>query len=459
MEELEIFDRKDISAQGQQKASLVSIILPVYNAEKSIGRCLDSILSQDYENIEVLVIDDGSSDQSWQIISEYSRKDSRIVAIQKSNSGVSSTRNRGLQLARGKYIQFIDSDDWLPFDSTKLLVREMEKNNAQMVIGDFYRVVGDTMSKKGSIETSGLISRNQYADYMLTSPADFYYGVLWNKLYSRQIIEQHQILMDENISYCEDIIFNLEYLMHVDNIYVTRSPVYYYALTEGSLVQKNLNIQDTVKMKTSVISYYNNFYRNILSPEDYHSRQLSIYGYLLAISTDAFNIPFIGTRKLGQETGSWVFYDENLEGSSLLHFYLSNALFSRFLNTLAQKYRLELSDMKVLYVLYLYKRGCSSEELSSLCAMSTASILVSLGRLLASGYISIDSLNIFEGATLLFSYRPGSLDGELQQCENDFRSVCFSGFSEQEKQLYLSLREKIASNLKKMVVASSQNRN
>nr|MCR5067978.1 glycosyltransferase [Erysipelotrichaceae bacterium] len=130
--------------------SKVSIIVPVYNREKSIERCIQSVLNQDYRDIELILVDDGSRDDSFKIISEYAQKDNRIVAIHKENGGVSSTRNRALREASGKYVQFLDADDWLPFDSTKLLVRAMEDGDADMVIGDFYRVVDDKVSRKGS---------------------------------------------------------------------------------------------------------------------------------------------------------------------------------------------------------------------------------------------------------------------------------------------------------------------
>ena len=160
--------------------SKVSVIVPVYNAEKGLRRCIESILSQDYRDLEVILIDDGSRDSSYSIIEEYAAQDPRVIPVHKDNSGVSATRNMGLRMASGEYIQFIDADDWLPFDSTKLMVREMENNDVQMVIGDFYRVVQDTVSQKGTIRRGGVMTRNEFADSMMLSPADFYYGVLWN---------------------------------------------------------------------------------------------------------------------------------------------------------------------------------------------------------------------------------------------------------------------------------------
>ncbi|MBR2599559.1 MAG: glycosyltransferase family 2 protein, partial [Erysipelotrichaceae bacterium] len=295
--------------------SRVSIIVPVYNGGKVLERCVDSILTQDHRDIEVLLVDDGSKDDSLQIMEEYAKKDPRVIAIHKENGGVSSTRNLGLERATGDYVQFMDVDDWLPFDSTKQLVRAMDDSNCDMVIGDFYRVIDDNVSRKGSIREGGIITRNQYADEMMKTPADFYYGVLWNKLYKKEIIDRYHIRLDENISYCEDVIFNLEYLLHVENVSVLKAPVYYYVRTKGSLVEQNMNLQSTVKMKTSVIKYYNDFYRNILDEKDYEERKPIIYGYLVAVSTDAFSLPFArDTKKLGTEDGDRVFYDEACKG-------------------------------------------------------------------------------------------------------------------------------------------------
>ena len=343
----------------------LTIIVPVYNGEKSLKRCVESILAQDYKDFEALLIDDGSKDDSYKIMSEFAKEDERIIPIHKENGGVSSTRNLGLEKARGKYIQFIDVDDWLPFDSAKLMVRAMEENKADMVIGDFYRVVDDKISKKGSIREGGMITRNLFADKMMITPADFYYGALWNKLYRKEIIDKYKIRMDENISYCEDTIFNLEYLLHANLIYVLKSPVYYYVKTEGSLVEQNLNIENTVRMKTSVIRYYNDFYKNIMDEDDYEERKLIIYGYLLAVSTDAFALPFIDkAKKLGDETGGKVYLSDELADSELVFSYLCNNMFNQLLNAIGEQNKVDSTGIRILYYLYKSKeknKGVSNE--------------------------------------------------------------------------------------------------
>ena len=109
---------------------LVSIILPVYNAQNHIARCLESICAQSWQNIEVIVLNDGSKDQSLPVCEAFRAKDERIVLVDKANSGVSDTRNLGLKLASGKYVQFVDSDDYIDPDFTEHLVTAAEQNNA-----------------------------------------------------------------------------------------------------------------------------------------------------------------------------------------------------------------------------------------------------------------------------------------------------------------------------------------
>lgn len=130
----------------------VSIIVPVYNAQEYLKRCVDSILSQDYRDFELLLMDDGSKDASGEICDAYAQQDGRVRVIHKENSGVSDTRNQALELARGTFLQFLDSDDWIVPEATRLLVRSMEEYNCDMVISDFYRVSGERLAQKGDIE-------------------------------------------------------------------------------------------------------------------------------------------------------------------------------------------------------------------------------------------------------------------------------------------------------------------
>ena len=126
----------------------------------------------------------------------------------------------------------MDSDDWLTPDATKLMVRAAEEHGCDMVISDFYRVVGDMVSRKGDIESDCVIDREEFASFMMENPADYYYGVLWNKLYRRDLVNRFGIRMDAEISWCEDFMFNLEYVRYAETFYALRTPVYYYVKTK-----------------------------------------------------------------------------------------------------------------------------------------------------------------------------------------------------------------------------------
>ena len=146
---------------------MVSIIVPVYNAEEYISRCVDSILNQEYKDFELILVDDGSTDCSGQLIDDYAKADNRIVVIHKENGGVSHTRNLAIEHARGTYIQFLDSDDWITPDATKLLVRAAEENQCDLVIADFYRVVGNRLSHKGDIDEDKMMTKEEFAEHMM----------------------------------------------------------------------------------------------------------------------------------------------------------------------------------------------------------------------------------------------------------------------------------------------------
>ncbi len=130
---------------------LVTLIIPVYNAEKYLSRCLDSVMRQEFTDMEVLLLNDGSRDGSLKICREYEEKDLRFRVIDKENTGVSDTRNVGIRLAEGKYLQFADSDDWLADDAVESMVRAAERENCDFLIADFYRVNKDRYVEKKHI--------------------------------------------------------------------------------------------------------------------------------------------------------------------------------------------------------------------------------------------------------------------------------------------------------------------
>ena len=432
--------------------SKVSIIVPVYNGEKVLPHCIESIINQDYRDIEIILVDDGSKDDSFKVISEYAKKDDRIVPVHKENGGVSSTRNLALDMATGDYIQFIDVDDWLPFDSTKLMVRAIEEEKSDLVVGDFYRVVDGKSSKKGSIRKGGVMTLGEYADRMLLTPADFYFGVLWNKLYKKKIIDEFDIRMDVNISMSEDAIFNLQYLQHTSLISILKSPVYYYVKSEGSLVMQNISIQGIVTQKKNVISYYEDFYRNILSEEDFEARKPIIYSYLVSVSTDGFAFPLIDEeKKVGEDNPNLCL--NNAEGTEIQFMKLSKVIFNRLLNSFAQANSLDLSEAKILYLLYVNKEKMATDDIAETCEMSQATCTFHLSKLVASSLVKLVEINLFNDRKLFYEYVPSAYDQQFEKIEEDYRNLCYNNLDENEIEDYENIRKKILTNIIKTISA------
>ena len=197
----------------------LSIIIPVYNSEKYINNILDDILAQSYTDFEVIVINDGSNDGSQDILEQYARRDPRIHVTKVKGSGVSEARNIGVSLAKGKYIRFIDADDRIDRDSILYMMNVVEKDESvDLVIGSF-RSMPESNLYYGEHAISGKQNLKQMSLDFLFNIRSFYYGVVWNKLYKRQIIQQNNIKFNREIPWCEDFFFNLQYYKCCDWFY------------------------------------------------------------------------------------------------------------------------------------------------------------------------------------------------------------------------------------------------
>ena len=426
----------------------VSIIVPVYNAEKVISRCVDSILYQDYHSFELILVDDGSTDGSASILDQYAKMDARVHVIHKKNTGVSDTRNTALKVAKGKYIQFADADDWLVPEATSALVHAAEESGAGMVISDFYRVVGNRTSHKGSIEEEGLISREEYAEFMARSPADYYYGVLWNKLFVSSIIEENNLRMDENLQWCEDFIFDMEYILHVDSVYVLRVPLYYYVKTEGSLISKGMNMADIVRMKLNVIDYYTQFYKNIYNEADYAAKRASIYGFLLDFAHDDGAIPGLpGTKKLGTER-TRAAQDAIMEDLWTQHYY-EGRLLERNLRNVALQTDLDLKDIRTLLFLQHFGSIEEIKEIAEYVGTNQLGMIAILEKLALKKLIVMDQP---KPGTARLAEQAGRI---LKLLENAFRGTV-AGYREAlnpaEREEYERLRSAVSEKIRQRLM-------
>lgn len=262
---------------------LVSIIIPMYNLADYLPKCLDSVYGQSYENIQVLLVNDGSTDASLAVCQEYVRLDSRFQLIDKPNSGVSDSRNQALDRAEGKYIQFLDGDDWLAPDATETLVHTAESTGADLVLAHFYRVADERMAPRGHIKKEQVFTRQEFAEEMMKAPANYYYGVLWNKLYRRSIIEANRLRFDSQVNWCEDFLFNLEYIERVRLVAAVPRPIYYYRKRENSLVTSQASLRRTIAMKIQTFDSYKELYQKL---DLYEEQKAKVYSYFLSAATD-----------------------------------------------------------------------------------------------------------------------------------------------------------------------------
>ncbi|WP_298032775.1 glycosyltransferase [uncultured Dysosmobacter sp.] len=434
---------------------IVSIIVPVYNTESTLRRCVDSILEQEFTDFELLLVDDGSRDDSGPICDEYAARDSRIQAIHKENGGVSSARNLALDRARGVYLQFLDSDDWITPDATISLVRAAENRQCDLVISDFYRVVGERVSRKGDIDDA-VLSREEYATHMMENPADFYYGVLWNKLYRRDIVETHHLRMDPEISWCEDFMFNLEYIRHAQRFYALQVPIYYYVKTKGSLATSNISISRTIKMKLMVFEYYQRFFKSVLDEEEYEKSRLKVYRFLVDAAGDGVVPPAVlpNSQRLGSERMRIA--PDILAGDGVLSdTFRDRKLLDYYLETAALKNGLSLDDARLLLALEQLSAPCTRRELADFAGVSRGGLTLALQRFTGKGLIRIEEVRQSSHAPkrLSFVFLPeacGLLD-DLRTAQEQYRSARYAGLSQEDLAQYRALAGRIRENIQSVL--------
>ena len=222
--------------------NLISVIIPIYNVEKYISRCLDSVINQTYKKIEIICVDDGSPDNSIKILKEYEKKDSRIKIIRQENGGLSSARNIGIKDSRGEYIFFLDSDDWLPLNSLELLYEDILLNKSDISVGNLIKVYPKKNKEIGLKNLKKIdYSLKNYLEYSINKK-NFTANVV-NKLYKTKIIGENKILFKEKILY-EDFLFTVQYFIYCKKISVIKEAVYYYFLEREDSIVNTVNIRD-----------------------------------------------------------------------------------------------------------------------------------------------------------------------------------------------------------------------
>lgn len=213
----------------------ISVIVPIYNVEYSLEGCINSIINQTYKNIEIILINDGSVDNSKQICEEYREKDDRILYIEQENKGVSAARNVGIENATGKFIIFVDADDYMELNMIEELYLKIKQYSCDIVVSNYLIVENDEITKNKFSLNSNMLNSEEFVKYMLSDK--YYKGYLWNKLIKKSLIENTRF--DEKIHIMEDLVFLLNISNKAEKVYVINDAyLYYYVQNNFSALHK-----------------------------------------------------------------------------------------------------------------------------------------------------------------------------------------------------------------------------
>lgn len=261
---------------------LVSVIVPVYNAQKYLDACLDSLLTQSYDRLEVILINDGSRDDSLALCRERAEKDKRITVLDQDNAGPGAARNAGLEIAKGEYVLFSDSDDIVLPGAVESLVEAME-GEQDVVIALFELCTdGKRSSVRGLIREDIHMDRDEFLERLSRWPGAYYYSALWNKLYRHEIIKKNNIRFHSDVIWGEDCLFNMEYDCYVQRARCINKAVYRYNRKMSGLSWSSLfKIHKGIRIKRRIYRALKNIYVQEGKYEQYYWR---VQRYILNVT-------------------------------------------------------------------------------------------------------------------------------------------------------------------------------
>lgn len=251
-----------------QEKALISIIIPVYKVEKYLEKCIQSVINQTYENLQIILVDDGSPDNCGKICDEYAKKDHRIEVIHKSNGGLSDARNKGLEIAKGEYIGFVDSDDYIESDMYEVLYNLLKQYNVDVSICNFYTVSQGKIAIKNA--DNGIKEYNRIEilkEILLDNNIQSY---AWNKLYKKELFNEIKYPVGKKY---EDIGTTFYLLEKCNKVVVTGKPEYYYINRQGSIVNNvtESTITDYIEL---IMQRYDYIEENIKELSSYNKNYL-----------------------------------------------------------------------------------------------------------------------------------------------------------------------------------------
>ena len=231
----------------------VSIIVPVYNVEKYLEKCLDTLVNQTLKDIEIICINDGSKDSSPEILKRYAQKDSRIKIIDKQNAGLSAARNDGLKAASGEFVGYVDSDDWVDLNFYEKLYEAAQKHNAEIASGNIIRCGKKITKYKVKFEKEELIT---YSIEKLKAVKIPKYNYVWNKIYKRESLINLNLPFPEGRVY-EDICWSIKAVYYLNGLVTVPECAYYYRRNPFSIVktQSPKHVADALQAEKEMIEF------------------------------------------------------------------------------------------------------------------------------------------------------------------------------------------------------------
>lgn len=281
----------------------ISIIVPVFNAENQLPKCIDSILAQSLSNFELLLIDDGSTDGSLEICEKYAEREKRIRVFHQENAGPSAARNKGIEHASGKYLTFIDADDFVEPNYLQGFFKLEKDPEAAVVIQGYIRESRNGLFRKENLPEE-IFQTHQFSNLFLSVFLIRKWPFVWAKLFDKNIIDKHKVLFDKEINFGEDLIFFLNYVKFASKIITINENLYHYKFLPNSLTSSLNEVcsetkrLDTVKSLLTELAVQFDFSAAL---QEYHRSYMN--RYLMRVLDSLYLPP---SRKQKQERISWL---------------------------------------------------------------------------------------------------------------------------------------------------------
>ena len=309
---------------------MISIIVPVYNVEAYLPQCLDSLIHQTYQDLEIICVNDGSTDRSLEILKQYADKDKRIMLISRENRGISASRNEALNIASGEYVMFVDSDDWVNELTCEKALDAIQVGDCDLLLWSYIREFNNK-SLPNYLFANAFIWENRLTlcrrivgpvDEELRTPQKLdSYGTVWGKIYKRELIEQNtpiRFVDTSKIGTCEDVLFNIEYSLRIKKSSYIPELLYHY---------RKLNTSFTSKYRESLPMQWKNLYdeiRNVLVKNNVYNEcklayqnRISLGLVGLGLNVTFSDYPFGEQRKMIKQILSSSHYREAIKELSV----------------------------------------------------------------------------------------------------------------------------------------------